>query len=194
MAGPDGRRAATRRGACAWQKISLDIQTLICLGAGRPIAQVARVLGCDAMDLHLLLRAAPFAQLFRAHDDLRSLAPEARAARPYDEEPPPPPPERPAQAKPRPAADPGDRVAWRTATRLREGVMEEEAGRREAPPPPIRCDDAMLENDLALIRRLGHTRRCLPPDFLELIAADPDVSAEQKAHFRRLYAPMPDGP
>jgi hypothetical protein len=51
------------------------------LGAGRPIAQVARVLGCDAMDLHLLLRDAPFAQLFRTHDDLRSLAPEERIAR-----------------------------------------------------------------------------------------------------------------
>jgi hypothetical protein len=51
------------------------------MGAGRPIAQVARMLGCDAMDLHLLLREAPFAQLFRAHDDLRSRAPEERIAR-----------------------------------------------------------------------------------------------------------------
>jgi hypothetical protein len=51
------------------------------LGAGRPIPQVARVLRCDAMNLHLLLREEPFAQLFRAHDDLRSLAPEARVAR-----------------------------------------------------------------------------------------------------------------
>jgi hypothetical protein len=216
------------------------------MGAGWPIPQVARVLGCDPMDLHLLLREEPFAELFRAYCDLRELAPEARiarleevalvlleeavetgdlrvawfvvrerrqgrnpattlargiseaaerdrrAARPYEEEPPPP-PERQAPAKPRPPADPGDRVAWRTAARLREGVMEETAGRREA-PPPIRCDDAVLENDLALIRRLGHTRRSLPPDFLELIAAEPEMSAEKKAYFRRLYAAMPEGP
>jgi hypothetical protein len=51
------------------------------MGAGWSIPQVARMLGCDAMDLHLLLREAPFAELFRAHDDLRSLAPEARIAR-----------------------------------------------------------------------------------------------------------------
>jgi hypothetical protein len=216
------------------------------LGAGWPIPQVTRVLKCEQMDLHLLLREEPFAELFRAYCDLRELAPEARvarleevalvlleeavetgdvrvawfvvrerrqgrnpattlakgiaaaaerdrkAARPYEEEPPPP-PERPARAKPRLPADPGDRVAWRTAARLREGVMEEEAGRREE-PPPIRCDDAVLENDLALIRRLGHTRRSLPPDFLELIAAEPEMSAEQKAYFRRLYAAMPEGP
>jgi hypothetical protein len=51
------------------------------MGAGWPIPQVARVLKCDAMDLHLLLREEPFAELFRAHDDLRSLAPEERIAR-----------------------------------------------------------------------------------------------------------------
>jgi hypothetical protein len=77
---------------------------------------------------------------------------------------------------------------------MREGVMEEAAGRREEPPPPIRCDDAVLENDLALIRRLGHTRRSLPPDFLELLEAEPDMPAEQKAYLRRLYAAMPEGP
>jgi hypothetical protein len=42
---------------------------------------VARVLGCDPMDLHLLLREAPFAQLFRAYCDLRELAPEERIRR-----------------------------------------------------------------------------------------------------------------
>jgi hypothetical protein len=216
------------------------------MGAGWPIPQVARVLKCDPMDLHLLLREEPFAELFRAYCDLRELAPEERirrlkevallvleealeakdprvawfvlrecergqdpaetlargisdaaerdrrAARPYEAEPPPPP--APPRAKPRPPADPGDRVAWRTAARLREGVMEEEAGRRGEPPPPIRCDDAVLENDLALIRRLGHTRRSLPPDFLELLAAEPDVSPEKLAYFRRLYAAMPEGP
>jgi hypothetical protein len=217
------------------------------MGAGWPIAQVARVLKCDPLDLHLLLREEPFADLFRAYCDLRELAPEERirrlkevallvleealeekdprvawfvlrecergqdptltlargiseaaerdrkAARPYEEEPPPP-PERQAPAKPRPPADPGDRVAWRTAARMREGVMEEEAGRREEPPPSPRYDDAVLENDLALIHRLGHTRRSLPPDFLELLAAEPEMSAEQKAYFRRLYAAMPEGP
>jgi hypothetical protein len=217
------------------------------MGAGWPIAQVARVLGCDPMDLHLLLREEPFAELFRAYCDLRELAPEERiarlrevalvvleealeekdprvawfvlrecergqdpaetlargiseaaerdqrAARPYEEEPPPPPKPSP-RAEPRPPAAPGDRVAWRTAARLREGVMEEAARRREEPPPPIRCDDAVLENDLALIRRLGHTRRSLPPDFLELLAAEPEMSAEKKAYFRRLYAAMPEGP
>jgi hypothetical protein len=217
------------------------------LGAGWPIPQVARVLGCDAMDLHLLLREEPFAELFRAYCDLRELAPEERlrrlkevallvleealeerdprvawfvlrecergqdpaltlargisdaaerdrrAARPYEEEPPPP-PERPARARPRPAADPGDRVAWRTAARLREGVMEETAGRREEPPASPRYDDAVLENDLALIRRLGHTRRSLPPDFLELLAAEPEMSPEKLAYFRRLYMAMPEGP
>jgi hypothetical protein len=217
------------------------------MGAGWPIPQVARVLKCDPMDLHLLLREEPFAELFRAYCDLRELAPEERiqrleevalvlleeavetgdlrvawfvvrerrqgrnpattlargiseaaerdrkAARPYDEEPPPP-PVRQAPAKPRPPAAPGDRVAWRTAARMREGVMEEEAGRREEPPPPILYNDAMLENDLALIHRLGHTRRSLPPDFLELLAAEPEMSAEQKAYFRRLHAAMPEGP
>jgi hypothetical protein len=207
---------------------------------------VARVLGCDAMDLHLLLREAPFAELFRAHDDLRDLAPEARvarleevalvlpeeaaeegdvrvawfvvrerrqgrnpartlakgiaaaerdrkAARPYEEEPPPP-PVRQAPAEPRPPADPGDRVAWRTAARLREGVMEEAAGRREEPPQPPRCDDAMLERDLALIRECGQSRRSLPPDILDEIAADPDMPPAKKAHLRRLYRAMPEGP
>jgi hypothetical protein len=154
------------------------------LGAGRSIPQVARMLGCDAMDLHLLLREEPFAELFRAHDDLRSLAPEARVARPYEEEPPPPPPERPAQAKPRPAAALGDRVAWRTAARMREGVMEEAAGRREA----------MLQRDLALIRACGQGRRSLPADILEEIEADPDMPPATKAHLRRLYPAMPEGP
>jgi hypothetical protein len=217
------------------------------MGAGWPIPQVARVLKCDPMDLHLLLREEPFAELFRAYYDLRELSPEERirrlkevallvleealeakdprvawfvlrecelgqdpaetlargisdaaerdrrAARPYDEEPPPP-PERQAPAKPRPPAAPGDRVAWRTAARMREGVMEEEAGRREEPPPSPRYDDAVLENDLALIRRLGHTRRSLSPDFLELIEAEPEMSPEKLAYFRRLYAAMPEGP
>jgi hypothetical protein len=217
------------------------------MGAGWPIPQVARVLKCDPMDLHLLLREEPFAELFRAYCDLRELAPEERlrrlrevallvleealdekdprvawfvlrecelgqdpaltlargisdaaerdrkAARPYEEEPAPPPVRR-APAKPRPPAAPGDRVAWRTAARLREGVMEEEAGRREEPPQPPRCDDAVLENDLALIRRLGHTRRSLPPDFLELLEAEPGISPEKMAYFRRLYAAMPEGP
>jgi hypothetical protein len=217
------------------------------LGAGWPIPQVARVLKCDPMDLHLLLREEPFAELFRAYCDLRELAPEERirrlrevallvleealeakdprvawfvlrecergqdpaltlargisdaaerdrrAARPYEEAPPPP-SVRQAPATPRLPAAPADRVAWRTAARMREGVMEETAGRREAPPPPIRCDDAVLENDLALIHRLGHTRRSLPPDFLELIEAEPEMSPEQKAYFRRLYAAMPEGP
>jgi hypothetical protein len=51
------------------------------LGAGWPIAQVARVLGCDPMDLHLLLREEPFAELFRAYCDLRELPPEERIRR-----------------------------------------------------------------------------------------------------------------
>jgi hypothetical protein len=51
------------------------------MGAGWPIAQVARVLGCDPMDLHLLLREEPFAELFRAYCDLRSLPPEERLRR-----------------------------------------------------------------------------------------------------------------
>jgi hypothetical protein len=72
--------------------------------------------------------------------------------------------------------------------------MEEQAGLREEPPPPIRYDDAVLENDLALIHRLGHTRRSLPPDFLEMIAAEPDMPAAQKAYLRRLYLAMPEGP
>jgi hypothetical protein len=218
------------------------------MGAGWPIPQVARVLKCAPMDLHLLLREEPFAELFRAYCDLRELSPEERiqrlrevallvleealeakdprvawfvlrecergqdpaetlargiaaaaerdrrAARPYEEEPPPPPPPAPPRATPRPPANPADRVAWRTAARLREGVMEEEAGRREEPPQPILYDDAVLENDLALIRRLGHTRRSLPPDFLELLAAEPEMSAEKLAYFRRLYAAMPEGP
>jgi hypothetical protein len=188
------------------------------LGAGWPIPQVARVLRCDPMDLHLLLREEPFAELFRAHDDLRSLAPEERvarleevalvlleeaveegdlrvawfvvrerrqgrnpastlargiseaaerdqrAARPYEAAPPPP-PVRQAPTKPRPPADPGDRVAWRTAARLREGVMEEAAGGREE-----------------------------PPDILEEIEAEPEMSPAKKAHLRRVYLAMPEGP
>jgi hypothetical protein len=217
------------------------------LGAGWPIPQVARVLKCDSMDLHLLLREEPFAELFRAYCDLRELAREERirrlrevalvvleealdekdprvawfvlrecergqdpaetlargiseaaerdqrAARPYAEEPPPP-PERPAPAKPRPPAAPGDRVAWRTAARLREGVMEEEAGRREEPPPPPRYDDAVLQRDLAFIREHGQNKHSLPPDFLEMIEAEPDMPAAQKAYLRRLYLAMPEGP
>jgi hypothetical protein len=217
------------------------------MGAGRPIPQVARVLRCDAMDLHLLLREEPFAELFRAYCDLRELAPEERirrlkemallvleealeekdprvawfvlrecelgqdpaltlargisdaaerdrrAAGPY-EEPPPPPPARQAPAEPRPAAAPGDRVAWRTAARLREGVMEEAAGRRGEPPPPPRYDDAVLDRDLAFIRQHGQSRRSLPPDILDEIAAEPDMPAAQEAFLRRLYLAMPEGP
>jgi hypothetical protein len=77
---------------------------------------------------------------------------------------------------------------------MREGVMEEEAGRREEPPQPPRCDDAMLERDLALIRQHGQSRRSLPADILEEIEADPDMSPEQKAYLRRLYMAMPEGP
>jgi hypothetical protein len=218
------------------------------LGAGWPIPQVARVLGCDPMDLHLLLREEPFAELFRAYCDLRELAPEERiarleevalvlleeavetgdlrvawfvvrerrqgrnpattvakgiaataerdrkAARPYEEEPPAPPPPAPPRARPRPAADPGDRVAWRTAARLREGVMEEAAGRREEPPASPRYDDAVLQRDLAFVREHGQSRRSLPPDFLEMIEAEPDMPAAQKAYLRRLYMAMPEGP
>jgi hypothetical protein len=217
------------------------------LGAGWPIPQVARVLKCDPMDLHLLLREEPFAELFRAYYDLRELAPEERiarlrevallvleealdekdprvawfvlrecelghdpaetlargisdaaerdrrAARPYDEAPPPP-PARQAPTKPRPPAAPGDRVAWRTAARLREGVMEEAAGRREEPPASPRYDDAVLQRDLAFIRQHGQSRRSLPPDFLEMIEAEPDMPAAQKAYLRRLYLAMPEGP
>jgi hypothetical protein len=217
------------------------------LGAGWPIPQVARVLKCDPMDLHLLLREEPFAELVRAYCDLRELAPEERiarleevalvlleeaveegdlrvawfvvrerrqgrnpastlakgiaaaaerdqrAARPYEEEPAPPPVRR-APARPRPPAAPGDRVAWRTAARLREGVMEEEAGRREETPASPRYDDATLARDLAFIREHGQSRRSLPPDFLELIETEPDMPAEQKAYLRRLYAAMPEGP
>jgi hypothetical protein len=72
--------------------------------------------------------------------------------------------------------------------------MEEAAGRREEPPPPIRYDDAVLENDLALIRQHGQSRRSLPADILDEIAADPDMPPEQKAYLRRLYLAMPDGP
>jgi hypothetical protein len=108
------------------------------------------MLGCHALDLHLLLREAPFAQLFRAHDDLRSLAPEARVAR-----------------------------------------LEEAAARREEPP---RCDDAVLERDLALIRRHGQGRRSLPPDILDDVEADPNATPAKKAHLRRLCMAMPQGP
>jgi hypothetical protein len=216
------------------------------LGAGRLPSQVARVLGCDPLDLHLLLREAPFAQLFRAYCDLRELPPEERirrlrevalvrleaveegdprvawfvvrerrqgrnpartlaggiaaaaerdqrAARPYEETPAPEPPPSP-RAEPRPPADPGDRVAWRTAARLREEVMEEAAGRREEPPQPPRCDDAMLERDPALIRECGQSRRSLPADILEEIEAEPEMSPEKKAHLRRLCLAMPEGP
>jgi hypothetical protein len=200
------------------------------------------------MDLHLLLREEPFAELFRAHDDLRSLAPEERiarlrevaflvleetleetdprvawfvlrqcelghdpaptlargiaatverdqrAARPYEETPAPEPPPAPRKAKPRPPAHPGDRVAWRTAARMREGVMEEAAGRRGEPPASPRYDDAMLERDPALIRQHGQGRRSLPADILEEIEAEPEMSPEKKAYLRRLYLAMPEGP
>jgi hypothetical protein len=217
------------------------------LGAGWHVPQVARVLKCDPVDLHLLLREEAFAELYRAYLDLRTLSPEERirrlkevalvvleealeakdprvawfvlrecergqdpaeslargisdaaerdrkAARPYEEEPPPPPVRR-APPKPRPPADPGDRVAWRTAARLREGVMEEAAGRREEPPPPLAFDEAMFQRDLAFIRRFRQTRRSLGPDFVALLEADPNRTAEEKAYWRRLYAAMPEGP
>jgi hypothetical protein len=77
---------------------------------------------------------------------------------------------------------------------MREGVMEEQAGRREEPPRPPCYDDAMLERDLALIRRHGQSRRSRPADILAEIAADPEMSPEKKAHLRRLYMAMPEGP
>jgi hypothetical protein len=97
----------------------------------------------------------------------------------------------PAEA--RPAADPGDRVARRVAARLREGVMEEEAGRREEPPQPPRYDDAMLQRDLALMRKHGQGRRSLPADILDEIEADPETSPVMKAHLRRVCMAMPEG-
>jgi hypothetical protein len=48
---------------------------------------------------------------------------------------------------------------------MREGVMEEAAGRHEE-----------------------------PPDFLEMIAAEPEMAAEKKAYLRRLCLAMPEGP
>jgi hypothetical protein len=102
---------------------------------------------------------------------------------------------RKGSGEPEPAtAGPGDRVAWRVAARMREGMMEEEAGRRGEPPASPRYDDAMLQCDLALIRRHGQSRRSLPADILDEIAADPDMPPEQKAYLRRLYLAMPDGP
>jgi hypothetical protein len=155
------------------------------MGAGWPIAQVARVLGCDPMDLHLLLREEPFAELFRAYCDLRELAPEERLRRLREV----------ALLVLEEALEEKDpRVAWRTAARLREGVMEEAAGRREEPPQPPRYDDAMLQCDLALIRECGQGRRSLPADILEEIEAEPEMSPEKKAHLRRLYMAMPEGP
>jgi hypothetical protein len=218
------------------------------LGAGWWPSQVARVLKCDPMDLHLLLREEPFADLYRAYLDLRSLAPEARiarleeialvlleeavetgdlrvawfvvrerrqgrnpattlargiaaaaerdrrAARPYGEKPAPEPPPAPPRAEPRPPADPADRVAWRTAARMREAVMEEEAALREEPAPPAVYDEARLQEDLAAIREHGQSKRSLPADILDEIDADPAMPPEQKAYLRRLYMAMPEGP
>jgi hypothetical protein len=80
------------------------------------------------------------------------------------------------------------------AAGMRQGVMEEEAGRREESPQPARCDDAVLERDLALIREHGQSRRSLPPDILDEIEAEPKMSPAKKAHLRRLYLAMPEGP
>jgi hypothetical protein len=77
---------------------------------------------------------------------------------------------------------------------MREGVMEEAAARREEPPQRARCDDAMLERDLALIRQHGQSRRSLPADILEEIEADPDMPPAKKAHLRRVDLAMPEGP
>jgi hypothetical protein len=52
----------------------------------------------------------------------------------------------------------------------------------------------MLERDLALIRECGQSRRSLPADILDEIAADPDMPPAKKAHLRRLYLAMPEGP
>jgi hypothetical protein len=67
-----------------------------------------------------------------------------KAAPPCDEEPAAEPPPAPRKAAPRPPADPADRVAWRTAARLREGVMEEQVGLREELAPPVVYDEAKL--------------------------------------------------
>jgi hypothetical protein len=72
--------------------------------------------------------------------------------------------------------------------------MEEAAGRREAPPQPPRCDDAMLQRDLAFIRACGQSRRSLPADILEEIEAELEMSPKKKAHLRRLCLAMPEGP
>jgi hypothetical protein len=60
------------------------------------------------------------------------------AARPPAPVPAPPPPETPPPARaPRPPAHPADRIAWRTAARLREALVAEHATiRRCAPPSP----------------------------------------------------------
>jgi hypothetical protein len=63
-----------------------------------------------------------------------------------------------------------------------------------ARPQPARYDDTMLERDLALIRERGQSRRSLPADILEEIAADPEMSPAKKAHLRRLHMAMPEGP
>jgi hypothetical protein len=77
---------------------------------------------------------------------------------------------------------------------MREGVMEEAVARREEPPQPPRYDDAMLQRDLALMRKHGQSRRSLPADILDEIAADPEMSPAKKAHLRRVDLAMPEGP
>jgi hypothetical protein len=52
----------------------------------------------------------------------------------------------------------------------------------------------MLERDLALIRECGQSRRSLPADILDEIDADPEMSPVKKAHLRRVYLAMPEGP
>jgi hypothetical protein len=52
----------------------------------------------------------------------------------------------------------------------------------------------VLQRDLAFVREHGQSRRSLPPDFLEMIEAEPDMPPAQKAYLRRLYLAMPEGP
>jgi hypothetical protein len=143
-----------------------------CLGAGWRSPQVARVLHCEPMHLHLLLREETFAELFRACLDLAHLPVEERVQCL----------EQLALLLLEEAAHAGDaRVAWfvvrarqlgcNPATTLARGIAaaverDGKAARpyQEEPPPPVVDDDAKFQAVLAGIRAHGPNRRSLPPD------------------------------
>ncbi|HET6468209.1 MAG TPA: hypothetical protein VFG43_07515, partial [Geminicoccaceae bacterium] len=134
---------------------------------------------------------------------------DAKAAPPDEDDAPAAPPPAQARAAPRPAADPVDRAAWRTAARLRGSVVREQAATLE--PLPEAEPEPQPEPQLEPEPRPeplpkpapeppepeaapAVPARWLSVDVLEALAAEPGAGPTQKARLHRVIGALAQGP